>query len=208
MDPNNPGNIYIDTENQNLRQIIQGTFHNTELPQAVVDAVPMTTYVTPHIPQLGGYIIGAPGLTADINSPPDAIFPYVITPDGVQHPVARYTKCMAESGCDQINGLVVVCDPDPGDEDVKIEPGLGKYFYTKCKKLGSGAQVNGMEVVYHGGSRIPKIPAVHGIWDGMDFLNAEGKEIKGMPKNQINGGRLRLMKRTEMGTSVGRAGEE
>jgi len=175
---------------------LQGTFHGLEVPTG---SMSMTSYVSPNSQAFPNYAIGSPALWVDAAAPEAVKFPYMIDQSGQRWPVAQYTDCKADSGIDQINGVVIVCDAGMTDDDLK--PPKGKYFYQGCKKLGSGAQVNGVEVVYHGGSPVPTAPGMPGRWDKMDMLNAEGKEIKGMPKNQINGSRVRLMKRADMGST-------
>ncbi|PTB68998.1 hypothetical protein BBK36DRAFT_1112729 [Trichoderma citrinoviride] len=195
-----------------LHGTLQGTFHTPVMP---TPSMSMTSYVHPgsssssssssaaaHQP-LPNYAIGAPVMWVETGAPEAANFPYMITHTGERYDIAQYTDCKADSGIDQINGVVIVCDAGTTDDD-DIKSPRGKYFYQGCKKLGSGAQVNGLELVYHGGSqKVPTLPGMPGRWDKVDMLNAEGKEIKGVPKNQINGGRIRLMKRSDMGSMSG-----
>ncbi|KAH6605748.1 hypothetical protein Trco_004901 [Trichoderma cornu-damae] len=184
-----------------LQGSLQGTFHTPELSESLIDSMSMTSYVAPTPQAFQNYAIGSPALWANNNSQQATVFPFMINEAGERLHISQYTKCKADSGIDQINGVVIVCDA--GVEKDGLNSPKGNYYYKKCKKLGSGAQINGLEVVYHGGSQVPGLPNMPGHWDEMDMLNAEGKDIKGMPKNQINGGRIRLMKRTEMGTTAG-----
>ncbi|OTA07184.1 hypothetical protein A9Z42_0080680 [Trichoderma parareesei] len=184
-----------------LHDQLQGTFYTPVMPSAMT----MTSYVSPGAgtsaaAEAGGQsAIGTPVMWVDAGAPEAANFPYMIARTGERYDIAHYTECKADSGVDQINGVMIICDAGTTDNDDIRSPG-GKYFYQSCKKLGSGTQINGIEVVYHGGSKIvPMLPSMPGRWDKMDMLNAEGKEIKGAPKNQINGGRVRLMKRSEIG---------
>lgn len=198
-----PNNTNLNTLHKNdvdsimelpMQGSLQGTFHNPDMP----DALAMTTYVAPSTQGFPSYAIGSPSMWVDSNSAEaSSMFPYMTDASGERHPIAQYTECKADSGVDQINGVVIVCDHSLEDMDIKTP--RGKYYYKGCKKLGAGSQVNGMELVYPGGGRVPRLPSMPGRWDNVDMLNSEGKEIKGMPKNQINGGRIRLMKRTEMG---------
>ncbi|KAL6875057.1 hypothetical protein J3F83DRAFT_712980 [Trichoderma novae-zelandiae] len=206
MAPNPDTNMHTISENDaeavlqsTLQGALQGTFHTPMMPPS---SMSMTSYVTPGstaAQPLPNYAIGAPVMWVETGAPEAVHFPYMITQTGERFDVAQYTDCKADSGIDQVNGVVIVCDAGAADED-DIKSPRGKYFYQGCKKLGSGAQVNGLELVYHGGShRVPTLPGMPGRWDKVDMLNAEGKEIKGVPKNQINGGRIRLMKRSDMG---------
>ncbi|PTB77824.1 hypothetical protein M440DRAFT_1331508 [Trichoderma longibrachiatum ATCC 18648] len=188
-----------------LHNQLQGTFYTPAMPPAHLS---MTSYVStapgPSSAAAGqpgnDYSIGAPVMWVETGAPDAAHFPYMITRTGERHDIAHYTDCKADSGVDQINGVMIVCDAGTTDDDDLQSP-RGKYYYQGCKKLGSGAQINGIEIVYHGGSkRVPTLPGMPGRWDKMDMLNAEGKEVKGAIKNQINGGRIRLMKRSEMGS--------
>lgn len=174
---------------------LQGTFHTPEMTAA---SLSMTSYVSPNTQVYPNYAIGAPAMMWVEAAAPEAVqFPFMITDSGERLDIAQYNDCKADSGIDQINGVVIICDAGSTEDDLQSPE--GKYHYQRCQKLGAGAQINGLEIVYHGGTRAPRMPAMPGRWDKMDMLNAEGREIKGSPKNQINGGRVRLMKRTEMG---------
>ncbi|KAL7787472.1 hypothetical protein V8C37DRAFT_265739 [Trichoderma ceciliae] len=186
-----------------LQGSLQGTFHTPQMPASVVDSMSMTSYVSPNSQGFSNYTIGSPNLWAANNSPEASMFPYMIDQAGERFPLSQYTECKAGSGVDQINGFVIVCDT--GAED-KLKSPQGRYYYKGCKKLGSGTQVNGIELVYHGGKdNIPAVPGIPGHWENMDMLNAEGKEMDEAPKNQINGGRARPRNGTEMGWTAGSA---
>ncbi|EHK23805.1 uncharacterized protein TRIVIDRAFT_215894 [Trichoderma virens Gv29-8] len=179
-----------------LHGALEGTFYVPPMPTGPMS---MTSYVTPHMQAFPtNYAIGAPTMWA-AGAPP-MIFPYMIDTSGQRHDLASYAECTADSGVDQVNGVMVVCDSGANSDDLQAP--RGKYYYNGCRKLGSGSQVNGIEIVYHGGSPTPTAPAMPGRWEKMDMLNADGREIKGAPKNQINGARVRLMKRSDMGASI------
>ncbi|KAL5091530.1 hypothetical protein Trisim1_003132 [Trichoderma cf. simile WF8] len=205
MTPNTDTHMHHGTEADTvlpLHGTLEGAFHMPNMPPGPMS---MTSYVTPHPhmqhmqPFPTNYAIGAPAVWAAAGAPP-AYFPYMIDAAGQRWDVASYSDCKADSGVDQINGVVIVCDPGSNGEDLQAP--RGKYYYNGCKKLGTGSQINGIEIVHHGGSPAPAAPAMPGRWEKMDMLTAEGKEIKGQPKNQINGVRVRLMKRSEMGTTT------
>ncbi|TFB07372.1 hypothetical protein CCMA1212_000643 [Trichoderma ghanense] len=214
--PNTQMHIVSESETETIFQSplhgqLQGTFYTPAMPPP---SMSMTSYVSPGAGTSSAaaaaagqphnnYAIGAPVMWVETGAPDAAHFPYMIAHTGERYDIAHYTDCKADSGVDQINGVMMICDAGTTDDDDLQSP-RGKYLYQSCKKLGSGAQINGLEVVYHGGSKtVPTLPGMPGRWDKMDMLNAEGKEIKGVPKNQINGGRVRLMKRSEMGSMVG-----
>ncbi|KAL7951768.1 hypothetical protein V8C42DRAFT_305169 [Trichoderma barbatum] len=181
-----------------LQGTLEGTFHIPEMPTVPMS---MTSYVMPHGHQFpANYAIGAPSMWTAAGAPQTVAFPFMIDGAGQRSDIASYTDCKADTGVDQINGMVIVCDPGLNNDDLQAP--RGKYYYNGCKKLGTGSQINGIELVYHGGSPAPAPPAMPGRWEKMDMLNTEGKEVKGAPKNQINGIRVRLMKRSDMGTST------
>ncbi|PNP60241.1 hypothetical protein THARTR1_00265 [Trichoderma harzianum] len=181
---------------------LDGVFHIPGVPPAPPAPMSMTPYVAPHPhmqPFPPNYTMGAPTMWAPAGAPP-AYFPYMIDAAGQRWDLASYSDCKADSGVDQINGVIIVCDPGSNGEDLQAP--RGKYYYNGCKKLGTGSQINGVEIVHHGGCPAPAAPAMPGRWEKMDMLTAEGREIKGAPKNQINGVRVRLMKRSEMGATM------
>ncbi|KAL7959395.1 hypothetical protein V8C34DRAFT_115529 [Trichoderma compactum] len=204
MAPNTDTHMHPVTEGDQILPL-HGTldgvsFHMPTMPPGPTGPMSMTSYVTPHMqPFPNNYAIGAPAMWAAA-APPPAYFPYMIDAAGQRWDVASYSDCKADSGVDQVNGVVIVCDPGSNGEDLQAP--RGKYYYNGCKKLGTGSQINGIEIVHHGGSPAPAAPAMPGRWEKMDMLTAEGREIKGAPKNQINGVRVRLMKRSEMGTTT------
>ncbi|KAL7910648.1 hypothetical protein GGI35DRAFT_316730 [Trichoderma velutinum] len=201
MAPNTDTHMHHGADNEQILPLhgtLEGTFH---LPPMPTGPMSMTSYVTPQMqPFPSSYAIGSPAMWAAAGAPPALYYPYMIDAAGQRWDVASYSDCKADSGVDQINGVVIICDPGLNNEDLQAP--RGKYYYNGCKKLGSGSQINGIEIVHHGGSPAPAAPAMPGRWEKMDMLTAEGKEIKGAPKNQINGVRVRLMKRSEMGTST------
>ncbi|KAK5995456.1 hypothetical protein PT974_03863 [Cladobotryum mycophilum] len=85
-----------------------------------------------------------------------------------RHTTGRYVGCHAGVGVDQINGIVE----------------------------GSGVQVNGLEVVHYGNTKVPVHPGMDGEWRDMVMISGDGAEMRGS-KNQINGGRIRKMGRNE-----------
>jgi hypothetical protein len=172
------------------------------MPPEVLESMSVASYATPNTQAFPNYTIGSPNLWTTDNSPQANMFPYMMNETGERFPLSQYSECKADAGIDQINGFVYVCDT--GAEE--LQSPQGRYLYKGCKKYGSGAQVNGIEIVLHGSiTRIPAPPAMPGHWDGVNMLNAEGKDVKGALKNQINGGRVRAMKRSEMGMASGSA---
>ncbi|KAM0249532.1 hypothetical protein ACHAQJ_008999 [Trichoderma viride] len=185
-----------------LRGTLHGTFHNPQMPREILGAMSATSYASPSPYSYPAYAIGSPNLWTTDNSSQTSLFPYMVDETGEHLALSQYTDCKADAGIDQINGFVFVCDT--GVE--KLNSPNGRYLYKSCKKYGSGAQVNGIEIVYHGSvATMPAPPALPGRWEGVDMLNAEGKDVKGANKNQINGGRIRPMKRSDMGTTSGSA---
>ncbi|KAL6897118.1 hypothetical protein GGI43DRAFT_108049 [Trichoderma evansii] len=185
-----------------LQNTLEGPFHSPPIPAEMLNAMSPTSYATPNSQAFPNLAIGSPGLWTADNSPHAALFPYMMNEAGEHLPISQYTNCRADAGIDQINGFVFVCDT--GVEE--LQSPQGRYLYKDCKKYGSGAQVNGVEIVVHGSvQRTPAPPALPGRWDRMDMLNAEGRDIKGAYKNQINGGRVRPMKRADMGMPSGSA---
>ncbi|KAH0492704.1 hypothetical protein TgHK011_007645 [Trichoderma gracile] len=206
MAPNSDNQMHIVSQNEtetiyqaSLHDQLQGTFYTPTMPSPMAMTSYVSTAASPSA-AAGQSTIGSPVMWVDAAAPESSSFPYMITHTGERFDIAHYTDCKADSGVDQINGVMIICDAGALDDGGIESPG-GKYFYQCCKKLGSGTQINGIEVVYHGGSKvIPTLPGMPGRWDRMDMQSAEGKELKGALKTQINGGRVRLMKRSEMGT--------
>ncbi|KAL7938563.1 hypothetical protein V8C35DRAFT_81661 [Trichoderma chlorosporum] len=197
MAPSPDVHLHPGSENEQILPL-HGTLdgNNFHIPPMPTGPMSMTSYVQPFVPS--NYAIGAPAMWAAGAPPP--MFPYMVDAVGQRWEIASYTDCKADSGVDQINGVIIVCDQGVGSDDVQAP--RGRYYYHGCKKLGTGSQINGLEIVYHGGSPMPAVPSMPGRWEKMEMLTAEGKELKGAPKHQINGARVRLMKRSEMGSTT------
>lgn len=185
-----------------LQSTLRGPFHDPPVPTAMIEALSPTSYASPNSQVFPNLAIGSPSLWTPDDSPNASIFPYMINEVGEHLPISHYNDCKADSGVDQINGFVFVCDA--GVE--QLQGPQGRYFYKDCKKYGSGAQVNGVEIVVNGSARkAPAPPSLPGRWDGVNLMNAEGRDGKGGFKNQINGGRIRPMMMADMGMPSGSA---
>ncbi|KAM0460913.1 hypothetical protein ACHAO4_001709 [Trichoderma viride] len=185
-----------------LQSNLRGSFHDPPVPTALTEALSPTSYASPNSQVFPNLAIGSPSLWTAENSPNASIFPYMINELGEHLPISQYTDCKADTGVDQINGFVFVCDA--GVE--KLQGPQGRYFYKDCKKYGSGAQVNGVEIVVQSSvRRAPAPPSLPGRWEGVNLVNAEGKDEKGSFRNQINGGRVRPMMMADLGMPSGSA---
>lgn len=185
-----------------LQSTLRGSFHDPPVPTALTEALSPTSYASPNSQVFPNLAIGSPSLWTAENSPNASIFPYMINELGEHLPISQYTDCKADTSVDQINGFVFVCDA--GVE--KLQGPQGRYFYKDCKKYGSGAQVNGVEIVVQSSvRRAPAPPSLPGRWEGVNLVNAEGKDEKGSFRNQINGGRVRPMMMADLGMPSGSA---
>lgn len=179
-----------------LQNTLQGPFHSPPIPADLHNAMSPTSYATPNSQAFPNLAIGSPGMWTAESSPHAAIYPYMMNEAGQHLPISQYTNCKADAGIDQVNGFVFVCDTGVQE----LQSPQGRYLYKDCTKYGAGSQVNGVEIVVHGSTRIaPAPPSLLGRWDDVHMLNAEGREVKGGYKSQFNGGRVRLMRRADMG---------
>ncbi|KAL7899622.1 hypothetical protein HDV63DRAFT_402868 [Trichoderma sp. SZMC 28014] len=185
-----------------LQSTLRGPFRDPPVPTALIEALSPSSYASPNSQVFPNLAIGSPSMWTADGSDNAAIFPYMMNEAGEHLAISQYTDCKADTGVDQINGFVFVCDA--GVEE--LQSPQGRYFYKDCKKYGSGAQVNGVEIVVQGPVRkAPAPPSIPGRWDGVNLVNAERGDGKGSYKNQINGGRVRPMMMAEMAMPSGSA---
>ncbi|KAM0480835.1 hypothetical protein ACHAPX_003722 [Trichoderma viride] len=183
-----------------LQSTLRGPFRDPSVPIALIEALSPSSYASPNSQVFPNIAIGSPNMWTAENSPNASIFPYMMNEAGEHLPISQYRDCKADTGVDQINGFVFVCDT--GVEE--LQSPQGRYFYKDCKKYGSGAQVNGVEIVVHGSvRRAPAPPSLPGRWDGVNLVNAESRDGRASYKNQINGGRIRPMMMADMGMPTG-----
>ncbi|KAL7924740.1 hypothetical protein ACQKWADRAFT_285829 [Trichoderma austrokoningii] len=205
MCPDHVGVRPIDEEQDEvvlqLQHTLRGPVHNPPIPESLIDTLSPSSYASPLPEVFPSLAIGSPGMwTAADDSLDDAIFPYMVNDAGEHLHISQYSDCKADTGVDQINGFVFVCDAGVKE----LQSPQGRYLYKDCKKYGSGAQVNGVEIVVNGSIRkAPAPPSLPGRWEGVNLLGAEGRGSKGGYKSQINGGRIRPMMRSEMGVESG-----